>query len=273
MENVIGKNILALRKELGLTQEALARAVQVSPQAVSRWENGNTTPDLAVLPGLANVLRCSIDALLGYAAEQRLISEYEERYRDPEYYWGLQPSYMCFKVLELCPPTRPLRLLDAACGEGKNAVFFARNGYSVTAFDLSLSGMDKARRLADKLGLDINFFRANMLDFRLDRPFDVIFCSGALHYVPPALRGELLENYQANTNEGGLHALNVFVRKPFVHAPSDDKPNRYKWISGELFTHYADWLIAGCEETIFDDMSGGVPHQHCMDTLYAVKKE
>ena len=111
-----------------------------------------------------------------------------------------------------------------------------------------------------------------MLDFRLDREFDMIFSSGALHYIPPTLRKEILENYQEHTSIGGLHALNVFVRKPFVKSPSDEEKPRHKWVSGELFTYYADWLIPSCYETIFDCMSGGTPHKHCMDTMYAVKQ-
>ena len=42
--------------------------------------------------------------------------------------------------------------------------------------------------------------------------------------------------------------------------------------SGELFTHYADWLIASCSERIFPCNSGGIPHRHCMDTLLAIKQ-
>ena len=273
MSNIIGKNIYSLRKKQSLTQEELAGLVNVSFQAVSKWETGNSLPDISALPLLANALHCSIDSLLGYAAERRKITDYEERYQTNGYYWGLQPSKMCFEVMKLCPPTKPLRLLDVACGEGKDAVFFARNGYLVTAFDATHSGLEKARQLAEQMQAEVNFFQADMLDFRLDSEFDIIFCSGALHYIPPKLRAEILENYQSRTRAGGLHALNVFVRKPFLISPSDEKAFRYKWISGELFTHYADWLIASCGETIFDCMSGGVPHRHCMDTIYAVKQE
>lgn len=273
MGNIIGKNIYALRKKLGLTQEELAGLVNVSFQAVSKWENGNSLPDISALPLLANALHCSIDSLLGYAAEQRRITDYEERYQGDGYYWGIQPSHMCYEVMKLCPPTRQLRLLDVACGEGKNAVFFARNGYHVTAFDAAAAGLEKARRLAGDAGVDIHFFQADMLDFRLDSEFDVIFCSGALHYIPEGLRGEILQNYQDHTTAGGLHALNVFVRKPFLRSPGDaEKPFRHNWVSGELFTHYADWLITACNEVVFDCMSGGIPHKHCMDTVYAMKQ-
>lgn len=272
MGNTIGKNIYALRKKQGLTQEELAKLVNVSFQAVSKWENGNSVPDISTLPLLANVLHCNIDSLLGYAAEQRKITDYEERYKTGGYYWGIQPSNMCYEIMKLCPPIKPLRLLDVACGEGKNAVFFARNGYNVTAFDAAHSGLEKARLLADRTGVEVNFFQADMLDFRLDSEFDIIFCSGSLHYIPQKLRKEILENYQDHTSIGGLHALNVFVRKPFLKSPSDEREFRYKWVSGELFTYYADWLIPSCYETIFDCMSGGIPHKHCMDTIYAIKQ-
>ena len=225
------------------------------------------------MPLLANALHCNIDSLLGYAAEQQKITDYEERYKVDGYYWGIQPSNMCYEVMKLCPPVKPLRLLDVACGEGKNAVFFARNGYNVTAFDAANSGLEKAGQLADQMQVDVNFFQANMLDFRLEGAFDIIFCSGALHYIPPNLRKEIFENYQNHTSDGGLHALNVFVRKPFVKSPPDaEKEFRYKWISGELFTYYADWLIPSCSEVVFDCMSGGKPHKHCMDTMYAMKQ-
>lgn len=273
MENAVGRNIHRLRKQQNLTQEELAGLLNVSFQAVSKCENGNSMPDVGMLPHLANVFHCTIDSLLGYPAEHHRIMDYEERYRLDGYYWGSRPSNMCYEVMKLYPPQRPLRLLDVACGEGKDAVFFARNGYSVTAFDAVELALDKARRLAGQARVDINFFQADMLDFRLDTAFDIIYSSGALHYVPQNLRAEMLKNYQEHTTEGGLHALNVFVRKPFVHSPSDEKKGRYKWVSGELFTYYADWKIASCSEAIFDCMSGGVPHQHCMDTLYAVKRE
>ena len=61
----IGTNISRLRKEKRLTQEALAERLHVSPQAVSKWENGLACPDIALLPKLAAVFGVSVDFLLG----------------------------------------------------------------------------------------------------------------------------------------------------------------------------------------------------------------
>lgn len=65
MDNsIIGSQITKFRKTAGLTQEELGRAVGVSTQAVSRWENGGA-PDVTLLPAIADRLGVTIDALFG----------------------------------------------------------------------------------------------------------------------------------------------------------------------------------------------------------------
>ena len=69
MNMTIGKRIALLRKEKGLTQEELATHMGVSPQAVSKWENDQTCPDISALPRLARLLGVSVDELLEGKAE------------------------------------------------------------------------------------------------------------------------------------------------------------------------------------------------------------
>ena len=64
MDMTIGKRIALLRKEKGLTQEELASHMGVSPQAVSKWENDQTCPDITALPRLARLLGVTVDELL-----------------------------------------------------------------------------------------------------------------------------------------------------------------------------------------------------------------
>lgn len=64
MENTLGKRIAALRRQKGLTQDNLAQILDVSSQAVSKWENDQTCPDISLLPQLAQILGVSIDELL-----------------------------------------------------------------------------------------------------------------------------------------------------------------------------------------------------------------
>ena len=150
MREILAGNISRYRKDLGLTQEALADKLGITFQAVSKWETAQTMPETILLPKLAQMLNVSVDKLLGYAAFGGDVSYYEDEYRRDEYFWGVQPSNMCLKVLELFPPHRPLRLLDIGCGEGKDAVFFARCGYEVSAFDISQAGLEKQDSLRIK---------------------------------------------------------------------------------------------------------------------------
>ena len=83
MNTTLGKRIAALRREKGLTQDELAEKLGVSPQAVSKWENDQTCPDISILPLLAKILGVSVDALLTGEAQQvpavRMLPEDERK--------------------------------------------------------------------------------------------------------------------------------------------------------------------------------------------------
>lgn len=267
----IGEIISKKRKELGLTQNQLAGMLDLSFQAISKWENNVAYPDVVTLPKLAAALHTTTDALLGYTS---VATDYDKRYHDEEYYWGLMPNRICYDIMKILPPIKPYRVLDIGCGEGKDAVFFAKCGYSVTAFDLSSRGIEKAKLLARHNQTEVNFFQANLLDYRLDSDYDIIFCSGAMHFIPPAERTALCDHLKEHTMENGINAMNVFVKKPFIAPPPDDPDeiSKHPWYSGELFGYYHDWFFHTCKESVFRCNSGGTAHQHCMDTLIAQKK-
>lgn len=64
MDTTIGKRIASLRKDKGMKQEDLAGTLGISGQAVSKWENDQTCPDISLLPQLAKVLGVTVDELL-----------------------------------------------------------------------------------------------------------------------------------------------------------------------------------------------------------------
>ncbi len=65
MEQTLGNRIMQNRKRLGLTQDQLAEKLGVTAQAVSKWENDLSCPDIAMLPKLAGIFGITTDALLG----------------------------------------------------------------------------------------------------------------------------------------------------------------------------------------------------------------
>ena len=66
--DTLGKRIMALRKAAGMTQEQVAERLGVSPQAVSKWENDVSCPDVATIPRIARLFNVSTDELLGLKA-------------------------------------------------------------------------------------------------------------------------------------------------------------------------------------------------------------
>lgn len=71
MNNInLGAKIRALRERKGITQEKLAEAMSVSPQAVSKWELGVSYPDMPLIPMLAGYFQVSLDTLFDYDARE-----------------------------------------------------------------------------------------------------------------------------------------------------------------------------------------------------------
>lgn len=81
MDIIIDKNLQKLRSERGNTQEELAAFLSVSSQAVSKWERGESIPDVALLPRIAAYYNVSVDDLLGVGEirKQEKIAEYIEK--------------------------------------------------------------------------------------------------------------------------------------------------------------------------------------------------
>lgn len=83
MNETIGSRIAKSRKQKGMTQEDLAQQMGVSAQAVSKWENDISCPDIAALPKLCTILGITADELLsGKKDEVRLLPENQRKSLD-----------------------------------------------------------------------------------------------------------------------------------------------------------------------------------------------
>lgn len=63
---MISKNLLSLRKQYKMSQEEVAEVIQVSRQAVAKWENGDSIPDAVNCIALADLFKVTVDDLLRY---------------------------------------------------------------------------------------------------------------------------------------------------------------------------------------------------------------
>ena len=92
------------------------------------------------------------------------IDEYarcEARFATPDYAFGKEPNYFLKSCQKLLP--RHGRALAVADGEGRNGVWLAEQGLDVVSLDFSPAAQNKARALAAKRGVKVNFVQANMM--------------------------------------------------------------------------------------------------------------
>ena len=94
MEETIGKRIMRHRKQLQLTQDQLAEKLGVTAQAVSKWENDQSCPDITMLPKLAEIFGISTDELLGHKQPEEkvhqaeIVEEPKKKHNNFEFTWN-----------------------------------------------------------------------------------------------------------------------------------------------------------------------------------------
>jgi tellurite methyltransferase len=180
------------------------------------------------------------------------------------YIWGTEPSSFARQVARLLTPGA--RVLDLGCGEGRDSVFFATEGFEVVGVDLSRAGIAKGRRLADARGVRARWLIGDMTRLRDAGAFDLVYSCGAIHYVPRPRRERLFPRLRSLTRPGGLHALVVFTdREVYV-----EKGETIDYFTpGDLARAYAGWEILLQEEGRIACEADGTPHHHSVESLIA----
>lgn len=96
---------------------------------------------------------------------------WDARYATDDYVWRIEPNVFLAREAAGLPPGRAL---DLACGEGRNAVWLAEQGWTVTGVDFSEVGIGKARRLADQRGVKASFEAHDVLSWSSAETFDLV---------------------------------------------------------------------------------------------------
>lgn len=128
----IGKNIAALRREKGWTQEQLAEKLGVSAQAVSKWESGKSCPDISLLPAIAGLFGVTVDALFSLPKQAPLVEM-----RAPEGEKKPDPDKLFLRVRVLSKDgdrinvNLPLQLVRAALSFGTSANIAGLGKYDI----------------------------------------------------------------------------------------------------------------------------------------------
>ena len=138
---------------------------------------------------------------------------WDSRYSPEEYAYGKTPNQFLQENYEVIPRGRVLSLAE---GEGRNAVFLARQGYSVTAVDASQVGLQKAGRLAEENGASIELIHADLTEFDLgENRWDGII--SIFFPLPSALRTELHKKVVAGLKPGGVFLVEAYTPDQLKH--------------------------------------------------------
>ncbi|KYF59342.1 methyltransferase type 11 [Sorangium cellulosum] len=198
-------------------------------------------------------------------SDERNFPDWQELYRStpaesmPWYHEALDPDLE--RALERLEVARG-RALDLGTGPGTQAFALAERGFDVTGSDLSHAAVEQAAAKAAQRGLAARFLQDDILDSKLDGPFDVVFDRGCFHCLPPARRADYVRTLKRLVAPGGHVFLKCFsVLEPFDQGPYRFTPAELREIFG------ADFDVLSAEETVYHG-----PREPPPRALFAVLK-
>ena len=158
-------------------------------------------------------------------------------------------------------------VLDLGVGYGRNALFLARQGFSVVGVDTSELAISRFREFSKELGVDVIGIVGDMAQFEFDKKYDVILSIATLNLIKREKDDELIQKIKANTENGGLNAISTFTEL----VPSEGVSFLYK--KNELKNIYKDWEIINYNEhrTSIRQHENWPPHRHTNANLLARK--
>ena len=189
--------IKALRKAKNVTQKELAKALHVSFQTVSKWENGIAMPDISYLPALAMYFEVDVEVVLGMRPLEQAVNfenysseEYWEKELEATKNWKLfyfNDDYLEFLVKKVWRFDKPVHMLDCACGYGwlaEKIFLHLPKGSTYTGFDMSELYLEEGRRKFGKDNPDIQFVKGNIFDYKSSEKYDFVISQMILSYLP-----------------------------------------------------------------------------------------
>lgn len=133
----------------------------------------------------------------------------ERRFPTPFITQNDMPDEGLVQLLEEHPTLKSMA--EFGCGEGRNAIYAAKQGLDVTACDLSPVAIHAAQDAASKQGAAVNFLCGNIFETPLTGQFDCLFDSGLMHHLSPHRRLQYLAMLKDLLAPGGFIGLTCFA--------------------------------------------------------------
>jgi len=130
---------------------------------------------------------------------------WNERYASPDYVFGESPNEFVRAVADYLVAGQSV--LCVADGEGRNSVWLAERGLTVTAFDFAENAIDKARRLAERRNANVDFHIADIETWHFEPArYDAVVAI-FIQFLGPMARDDVFARMQSAVKPGGLFLL------------------------------------------------------------------
>lgn len=162
---------------------------------------------------------------------------WNQRYAGEEFLFGEAPNeYLREQAAQL--PTRG-RALCVADGEGRNSVWLARRGLQVDAFDIAENGVAKARRLAKRHGVTVDFAVADGDALAWPEAVYDLVVAIFVQFADPAMRGRLFANMLRALKPGGLLVLQGYTPRQLLYRTGGPQRADHLYTEGLLRKAFA----------------------------------
>jgi SAM-dependent methyltransferase len=122
--------------------------------------------------------------------------------------YGTEPTSVARRLAEVFRAQRVRTILEAGCGTGRDALFYAREGFEVTGTEISENALRRAGERAETEGLRLTLVRDDLAETSLPpRAFDASVAIHLIHLHPAPVRQTLVNQMWRLTRDGGLIAM------------------------------------------------------------------
>lgn len=151
--------------------------------------------------------------------------------------YGLNPAHS--EVVAACQVVPPGAALDMGCSNGRNALYLAQQGFTVTAVDINPAALQQLQQIVDHEGISAVSPRLyDLNDASLGADYDFIACTVTLMFLDPLRVASVLSDMQNRTRAGGYNLIVCAVDSDDYPCPI---PFPFTFVPGELSTAYEGW--------------------------------
>jgi cyclopropane fatty-acyl-phospholipid synthase-like methyltransferase len=182
---------------------------------------------------------------------------WDQRYSAPEYIFGTSPNLFLASRQHLFKPGD--RVLDIACGEGRNSVWLASLGCTVLGMDVSPLALNKARQLAADRGVTVAWQEADVRSWQWQPDaFDAVVCI-FIQFADPSQRARLFSGLQTTLKLGGKLVLQGYTPKQVEYKTGGPPQAAHMYTAAMLRDAFAGLDIVHLQEHE-DVLSEGTKH-------------